>query len=103
MDFYDSNKTYKIIYYELNNNIIINKAIYLTFTKENNIYPDEKYNGYDCYECLDNYGDRFIFYIDSINHEYCFFNSEADPNDGKINCFSTIKNIYLDDKLIFIN
>jgi len=90
---------YKFVYAESYNNKIVDKSIELTFTEENDIYPNELTNTFDCFECFDSHNSRFICYI-NLQNQQCQLVSEADPNDNKSNYFYP-KQIYLDNSLIF--
>jgi len=90
---------YRFVYKESSNNKIIETSMELTFTEENNIFPDEFSNKFDCFEFYDSYDSRFICYI-NLQNQQCQLVSEADPNDNKSNYFYPAQ-IYLDNSLIF--
>ena len=95
---------YKLLFQEMNNNIVVESQMIITFTEENNIYPVERCFGFKPYEGYDESNSRFVCY-------FCYIDNSVVLHSciplvtlyyGKINSFD-IKQIYLEDELIWFD
>ena len=97
------NVPYKLLFQEMNNNIVVESQMIITFTEENNIYQVERCFDNKPYEGHDEYNSRFVCY-------FCYMDNSVVLHSciplvtllycGKINSFD-IKQIYLEDELIW--
>ena len=98
------NVPYKLLFQEMNNNIVVESQMIITFTEKNNIYPVERCFGFKPYEGYDETNSRFVCY-------FCYMDNSVVLHSciplvtlyyGKINSFD-IKQIYLEDELIWFD
>lgn len=92
---------YKFEWTEINKSVIIKKTINLTPTKDNVIYPSEVYKDYENYECVNEYGERFVCYINLAN-KYCQIKSDMDSNSDKEDWFGLISNVYIANTSVIV-
>jgi len=100
------NVPYKLVFNEIQNNLVIESYMMITFTEENNIYPVERCFGFTPYEGYED-GYRFVCYVCYMDNYVVLhscvslkvLNLEAHAT-GEINSFEITK-IYLEDELVF--
>lgn len=92
---------YKFVWTEIYKSVIVKKTLNLTPTKDNIIYPSEVYKDYENYECVNEYGERFVCYI-NLTNKYCQIKSDIDPNNEKEHWFGLISNIYIANTNIIV-
>jgi hypothetical protein len=109
----EPNKQYKITYLVLENFKWVEQFLLLTIKDYGTFYNCETYNNCTCYECYDNNGYRYLFYLDKIHNTFCYLKRDKSHieiykhvkfNDNNNDCwYRNIYNIYLDDILVFTN
>jgi len=103
------NVPYKLVFNEIQNNLVIESYMMITFTEENHIYPVESCLGFKPYEGYDKYNYRFVCYVCYMDNyivlHSCIslkvlLNLEADTIESQIDSHDITK-IYLEDELVF--
>lgn len=96
------NIPYKLLFQEMNNNIVVETQMSITFTEKNNIYQVERCFGFKPHEGYDEYGSRFVCFVCYMDNSIVLHSCVplVTLHSAKINIFNIIK-IYLEDELIW--
>lgn len=99
---HNPNVPYKLLFEEMNNNIVVKSQMIITFTEENNIYQVERCFGFKPYEGYDESDSRFVCYVCVMDNTIVLHSCVPLRTiyTANINSYN-IKNIYVEDELIW--